>query len=101
MESARQNSMPKPARTRRRGEDAKRAILDAADALLTAGGIEEVQLKPIATAAGITHSGVLHHFGSREGLLEALFKRQSTQMRGEILGRPRAHHAGPDSRRNS
>lgn len=75
----------KTTRARRSAAEAKRAILDAAGELLAEHGIEGVQLKPIAAAAGITHSGVLHHFGSREGLLEALFQRQSAEMRAEII----------------
>lgn len=80
------NPAAKP-RKRRSQAEARDAILDAAEAILAAQGLEQVLLKPVAQAAGITHSGVLHHFGSRAGLLEALFQRASERMRGEMLDR--------------
>lgn len=74
-----------PTRKRRSSGDARHAILDAAEVILARDGVDRVLLKPVAEAAGITHSGVLHHFGSRTGLLEALFQRASARMRAEIL----------------
>lgn len=59
--------------------------MEAAARLAAEGGVEQVSLQPVARAAGITHSGVLHHFGSREGLLEALFKQASEQLRADLL----------------
>lgn len=77
---------PQPAaRTRRSAEEAQQDILDAAQAAFEQGGPEAVRLKPIAEACGVTHSGVLYHFGSREGLLEALFQRASRELRADAL----------------
>ncbi len=36
---------------------------------------------------GISHPGVLHHFGSRDGLLQALYHRWSRKMRDRALER--------------
>jgi AcrR family transcriptional regulator len=85
MSPDKQDSPPAPTRTRRTAEEARNDILDAAQAAFEQGGPEAVRLKPIAQACGVTHSGVLYHFGSREGLLEALFQRASLALREDAL----------------
>ena len=62
----------RPKRRRRTPEMARRAILDAAGRRLTQDGPDGLRLQSIAGDLGIAHSSILHHFGSREGLLEAL-----------------------------
>jgi len=62
----------RPTRRRRSGEEARREILEAAQRRLTEGGPDAVRLKDVAAEVGISHPAVLHHFGSREGLLRAL-----------------------------
>lgn len=62
----------RPKRRRRTPESARRVILDAAGQRLTRDGPDGLRLQSIAADLGIAHSSILHHFGSREGLLEAL-----------------------------
>ena len=50
----------------------KSAILAAAERSLVEGGPEAIRLQKIAADAGISHPAILHHFGSREGLIEAM-----------------------------
>ncbi len=45
----------------------RRAILDAADALLAAHGSEHVSIDQIAAAAGVGKGTIFHRFGSRAG----------------------------------
>ena len=59
-------------RIRRTPEEARRLILDAAQARLARTGPEGLRLQDIAADAGISHPSILHHFGSREGLVRAL-----------------------------
>ncbi len=73
------------ARRRRTAEEARREILDAAQKRLTAGGPEAVRLQEVAADVGISHSAVLHHFSSREGLLEALALRAMGDLNEELL----------------
>lgn len=61
-----------PRRRRLKPEAARRAILDAAAARLRETGPDGLRLQPIAADLGISHASILHHFGSREGLLESL-----------------------------
>ncbi|MGH0034754.1 MAG: TetR/AcrR family transcriptional regulator [Myxococcota bacterium] len=61
-----------PPRKRRSAEDARHAILEVAQKRLVEGGPEALRLQDIAAELGLSHPAILHHFGSREGLLEAL-----------------------------
>ena len=54
---------------RRTPDEAWRLILDAAQAAIARTGPEGLRLHDIATAAGISHPLILHHFGSRAGLV--------------------------------
>ena len=62
----------RPRRRRLTPEKARRAILDAAGNRLTRDGPDGLRLQSIAADLGISHSSILHHFGSRDGLLDAL-----------------------------
>jgi AcrR family transcriptional regulator len=62
----------KPKRRRRTPESARREILDAAGQRLKNDGPDGLRLQAIAGDLGISHSSILHHFGSRDGLLDAL-----------------------------
>ena len=69
---------------RRSAVEAQAAILDAAEIVLSKNGADGVRLQEVAAEAGITHSGLLYHFGTRQGLFQALFRRSSDQMRQGI-----------------
>ena len=72
-------------RRRRSAEDAKRAILDAAEARFAARGPAGVRLQEIAADVGVSHPAILHHFGSREDLMRALIERALGALRAELL----------------
>jgi AcrR family transcriptional regulator len=55
-----------------RGESTRRAILEAASALYARRGVKGTGLAAIGQAAGVTHAGVLYHFGSSRELLLAV-----------------------------
>lgn len=55
-----------------RGVQRRRAILDAAIDLFGRQGYQGTGLSAIAQEAGITASAIIHHFGSKEGLLRAV-----------------------------
>jgi AcrR family transcriptional regulator len=56
-----------------RGEARCRAVLDAARELLIEGGPAAVCVNEVGRRAGGSLATIYRHFGSREGLLEALF----------------------------
>jgi AcrR family transcriptional regulator len=57
---------------RPRGEETRQAILEAAMALYAKGGFRGTGLAAIGQSAGVTHAGVLYHFGSVQKLLQAV-----------------------------
>ncbi|PKQ07653.1 MAG: hypothetical protein CVT73_08390 [Alphaproteobacteria bacterium HGW-Alphaproteobacteria-12] len=77
---------PAAKRVRRTADEARRLILDAAEARLAKQGPEGLRLQDIARDVGISHPAILHHFESREGLVRALIARANTQLRDTLLG---------------
>jgi AcrR family transcriptional regulator len=75
----------KEKRVRRRPEDAQRLILDAAEASLAAEGPAGLRLQDVARAAGVSHPTILHHFGSREGLVQALNRRTLEDLKAAVI----------------
>ncbi len=79
-------SKPTPAkRIRRSVAEARALILGAAQTRLADVGPEGLQIKEIAAIAGVTHSTILHHFGSAEGLRTALAEGMVEKLLGDIL----------------
>src|ERR1700741_1201633 len=72
-------------RARRTPEEARRLILETAQQLIPRAGPEGLRLQEIAAAAGISHPLILHHFGSREGLVRALTERAVTELRDKLI----------------
>ena len=72
-------------RRRRSAAETRNAILEAAERRLLAGGPEAIRLQEIAADAGISHPAILHHFGSREGLVEAMVIRGITNLQAQFL----------------
>lgn len=63
--------------------DGKTKLILTAEQLFAKGGIEGVSLREIASAAGQgNHHAVQYHFGSRQGLVEAIFVQRMQQMEG-------------------
>jgi AcrR family transcriptional regulator len=77
--------LTRPARRRRTAEEARREILDAAQVKLAAGGPEAVRLQDVAADLGISHPAILHHFESREGLLQALALRAMEELNAGLV----------------
>lgn len=55
-----------------KGEDRKQRILEVAERLLARHGWRNTSLAQIAKAAGVSAAGLLHHFESKEQLLNAV-----------------------------
>jgi AcrR family transcriptional regulator len=72
-------------RKRRRAEDAREAILTAAERRLMADGPAALRLQELAAEVGISHPAILHHFGCREGLVKAVVERAVRKLQGELV----------------
>lgn len=80
------NSPNKNKRIRRTPEEARRLILEAAEADMAASGPAGLRLEAVAKAAGVSHPTILHHFGSREGLIHALNGKTVEHLKSVLLG---------------
>ena len=74
-------------RIRRTPEEARALILDAAEKTMGREGPAALRLQDVAKEAGVSHPTILHHFGSREGLVRALNLRGLEELRGALLNR--------------
>jgi TetR/AcrR family transcriptional regulator, repressor for neighboring sulfatase len=72
-------------RVRRTPEETRRLILDAARAAIARSGPEGLRLHDIGVAAGVSHPLILHHFGSRAGLVRALTREASAELRDKLI----------------
>jgi len=72
-------------RVRRTPEEARRLILEAAQAAIARTGPEGLRLHEIAAAAGISHPLILHHFGNRAGLVRALTREAIAELKDKLV----------------
>jgi len=85
------------------GQDTRLRLLVAAEELFAERGIEAVSLREINIAAGQKNSGASHyHFGSKDGLIEAIFQHRQAdtyERRRQLADRIEADAATADIRR--
>ncbi|MDY7092293.1 MAG: TetR/AcrR family transcriptional regulator [Acidobacteriota bacterium] len=67
--------------------DTKTALLDAAEEVFAQKGVEGGSLRAITERAGANLAAVNYHFGSKEGLVRAVFERRIVPMNRERLDR--------------
>ncbi|MEZ4408482.1 MAG: TetR/AcrR family transcriptional regulator [Polyangiales bacterium] len=94
---ARPKKAPPPApRRRRTAEEARAAIMDAAERQLVAAGPGGIRLQDVAREVGVSHPTVLHHFGSREGLVDAVVSRALDALHADVTAALADASAGED-----
>lgn len=71
-------------RATRNAERTRRAVLDAATQLILEKGAA-VTLAQVAEVAGVSKSGLIHHFGSRDQLLIAVVQDVQERFRATVL----------------
>ena len=72
-------------RKRRSAETAREEILAAAERRLIADGPAALRLQDLAAEVGISHPAILHHFGSREGLVNAVVERAIAKLHADLI----------------
>ncbi|MBV1934854.1 MAG: TetR/AcrR family transcriptional regulator [Parvibaculaceae bacterium] len=82
----------KAKRVRRTAEEARRHILEAAEAVLLEQGHSGLTLVRIAKQAGMAHSSLLHHFGDIESLKLALATHVQQVVLHEVLEKLQPRH---------
>ena len=71
--------------TRQIQVDTREKILDAAELLFAREGLSRPSVRQITAEAGVNVAAVNYHFGSREGLVEAVFERHAADVNTERL----------------
>lgn len=66
----------------------RRQLLDALVTEFATGGIGDRSLREVAAAVGTSHRMLLHHFGSREGLLVAIVEEVERRQMGLLPDLP-------------
>jgi AcrR family transcriptional regulator len=72
-------------RKRRSADDARDEILAAAERHLIAQGPAGLRLQELAAEVGVSHPAILHHFGSREGLVSAVVERAVGKLQQDLM----------------
>lgn len=85
---------PAEPRRRRTSEQARAAILDAAERHLIAAGPAGIRLQEVAAEVGVSHPTVLHHFGSREALVKEVCQRRYAAIRSDVVAAIEASSGG-------
>lgn len=67
-------------------------LLTVVAAYVLEHGVADLSMRPLATAVGVSHGTLLHHFGSKENLVTEVMKLLREQMmdRAEVAGSPRS-----------
>jgi AcrR family transcriptional regulator len=72
-------------RRRRTADVARHEILEAAERRLAQSGPQGLRLQDVAADVGISHPAVLHHFGSREGLVHAVIEQAIVKLQEDLV----------------
>mgnify|MGYP001581729322 FL=1 len=70
------------------GERTRAALVDAAFDVFAQKGFQRLSIRQIAEEIGTSHTALLHHFGSKDALLEAVLARREEREgpeRGELI----------------
>lgn len=67
--------------------DTRRRLLDAAERVLMENGFEGASMRMITAEAGVNLAAANYHFGSKEGLIEAVFRRRLAWLNEERMRR--------------
>ncbi len=85
----RPSETPAERRRQQQREDARRAILDASEALLVEVGYERFSMRRLADRCGYTAPTIYHYFGDKRGLLDAVLEEPFQRVLSRIREIPR------------
>lgn len=85
-----------PRRSREAARATRAQIVDRAVAVASTEGLEGLTIGRLADDVGMSKSGLIGHFGTREALQLAALERAGEVFRREVVEPARAHPAGAD-----
>lgn len=83
-------------RQRRRPEEARALILEAARKVIGELGPDRAGLKQVAESAGVSHGLVTHYFGTFDNLVEAVFAEHALELNKSIAAEIARLDSSPD-----
>jgi AcrR family transcriptional regulator len=86
---ARPPETPSARRRRAQRVEARRAILDATEALLVEDGFEAFSMRRLADRCGYTAPSIYHHFGDKQGLIDRLIDERIRRLLARLRRVPR------------
>jgi AcrR family transcriptional regulator len=92
------STAPAELRRTRQREQARRAILDATEAILVEGGVESLSIRRLAGRCGYTAPSIYHHFGDKPGLVAALLEERFHRLWQELCRVERSDDPASDLR---
>ncbi|MGW0844526.1 TetR/AcrR family transcriptional regulator [Streptomyces sp. NPDC002787] len=72
----------------KRGVERRRAMVDAAIGLFSQQGVRGTGVAAIAERAGVTPSALIHHFGSKDGLVRAVLEEADRRALARLSATP-------------
>lgn len=78
-----------------RSDHPRHALLDAAETVVVRQGIASLTLDAVAAEAGVSKGGLLHHFRSKDRLVEAMVARSADEWRACFTGAYEGTAPGP------
>ncbi|WP_086751070.1 TetR/AcrR family transcriptional regulator [Streptomyces scabiei] len=72
----------------KRGVERRRAMVDAAIRLFSQQGVRGTGVAAIAEQAGVTPSALIHHFGSKDGLVQAVLEEADRRALARLSATP-------------
>lgn len=85
--------MPQPTKKTYHHGNLRESLLEAGEALLDQGGLDEFSLREVARQAGVSHAAPYRHFASKAELLDALVERGFGRL-AQALRQALAAHPG-------
>ena len=70
-------------------------VLEAATDLVIEAGHQNVSMKELVERSGVSNGSIFHHFGSKDGVVEAIFVRERKDYLGHVAARILAHEGDP------
>jgi AcrR family transcriptional regulator len=90
---------PAEARRQKQREEARRAILDATEALLIEAGGDDFSIRTLADRCGYTPPTIYHYFSDKAGLLDALLEERFARLLASVEDIPHSDDAVENLRR--
>lgn len=75
-----------PEAQRKRADETRRSLVEAGRTLFGTKGFHASGTPEIVTAAAVTRGALYHHFASKEGLFEAVFRRALVELNAQARG---------------